>query len=212
MFRNLLFAAVLAALCAGLAMSLMQAVRLTPLILAAETYEGDAVAEPGEHAAMPEHDAGQWTPADGFERTAYTALSTLLMAAGYALVLGAVSTLFAIPITGANALGWAAAGFVVFSLAPSFGLAPNLPGMPVAGTLARQLWWVGVALATHHLQPDDAALHLHHGLVDACARGLGRDHRGRGRPHPIRHSSVRPRHPKPHATSVFVPPCLACAR
>lgn len=146
MIRNLFAAALLAALCAGLAMTAMQAARLTPLILAAETYEAGAPAQamPG----MPEHAASDWAPADGFERTGYTVLATMLMAAGYALVLGAVSALSAIPITRASALYWAAAGFIVVSLAPSFGLAPNLPGMPVANTLARQLWWVGTALAT----------------------------------------------------------------
>lgn len=159
MFRNLFLAALVAAICAGLVMTVMQTVRLTPLILAAETFEVDAPADAApaqaansgsatEMAGMPNHDAMQWAPADGFERTTYTVLATMLMAAGFALVVGAISTLSAVPITGSNALYWAAAGFIVFSLAPSFGLAPNLPGMPVANTLSRQIWWVGTALAT----------------------------------------------------------------
>ncbi|GLQ52977.1 CbtA family protein [Devosia nitrariae] len=161
MFRNLFLAAVLAALCAGLVMSAIQHFRVTPLILYAETFEGEGhthgqghVHEDGtEHThEITEGDGGavveEWTPQDGFERTAYTVLANLLAAAGFALVLGAVSMLASIPITFANGVLWGIAGFFVFSLAPAFGLAPELPGMPAGDLFARQVWWVGTALAT----------------------------------------------------------------
>ncbi|MDQ1185433.1 putative cobalt transporter CbtA [Agrobacterium larrymoorei] len=74
-FRNIVFTAVLVGLIAGLAVSAMQAVGTTPLILQAETFEsagGEAghshdAATPADH----HHDAEAWTPADGFERNAY---------------------------------------------------------------------------------------------------------------------------------------------
>ena len=75
-------------------------------------------------------------------------LSNLLMAAGYALIIGAVSVAFNLPITFANSLYWAAGGFAAFSLAPALGLPPGMPGMPVADTLARQIWWFGAAIST----------------------------------------------------------------
>jgi cobalt transporter subunit CbtA len=152
MFRNLFLAALVAALCAGLATSAFQAWRVTPLIFAAEAYEG--AGEAHDHAtdeAATEahaHADDEWAPQDGFERTAYTVLSNILMAAGYALVIGAVSVFFNLPITFANGLYWAAGGFAAFSLAPALGLPPGMPGMPVADTLARQLWWAGAALST----------------------------------------------------------------
>lgn len=158
MFRNLFFAALVAALCAGLVTSAFQAWRVTPLIYAAEAYEGSEVPhshaegtpehEHAEPAAAHAHDADEWMPQDGFERAAYTVLANLLMAAGYALVIGAVSVLFNLPITFANGALWGAAGFAVFALAPALGLPPGLPGMPVADTFARQLWWAGAALST----------------------------------------------------------------
>ena len=157
MFRNLFFAALVAALCAGLVTSAVQYFRVTPLIFAAEAYESEGVqnqsnaAANHEHAeGMPAHNHGEneWMPQDGFERTAYTVLANILMAAGYALIIGAVSVLFNLPITWSTGLLWAVGGFAAFSLAPAFGLAPGLPGMPVADTLARQLWWAGTALAT----------------------------------------------------------------
>lgn len=156
MFRNLFFAALVAALCAGLVTSAVQYFRVTPLIFAAEAYEGEGTHDHGEAAehthaaATPAHSHGEdeWMPQDGFERTAYTILANVLMAAGYALIIGAVSLLFNLPITWSTGLLWAVGGFAAFSLAPAFGLAPGLPGMPVADTAARQLWWSGTALAT----------------------------------------------------------------
>ncbi len=156
MFRNLFVAAVLAALCAGLVTSAFQAWRVTPLIFAAESFEGGE-ADHGDEAAAHTHEPGtpahshdedEWMPQDGFERTAYTVLANLLMAAGYALVIGAVSVLFNLPITFSNGLLWGLGAFAAFSLAPALGLPPGMPGMPVADTAARQLWWVGAAAST----------------------------------------------------------------
>jgi cobalt transporter subunit CbtA len=153
MFRNLFAAAVLAALCAGLVFSVVQQFRLTPLIFAAEGFEGSATDEPhtheGEAAVAPHaHDASEWMPQDGIERTAYTLLANVLAAAGYALVIGAVAVIAGLPITFANGLLWGAGGFAAFMLAPSFGLPPGLPTMAIADTFARQVWWWGTALAT----------------------------------------------------------------
>lgn len=147
MFRNLFVAAVLAALCAGLVNSAIQYFRVTPLILHAESYEGTAHShEVGTPAHT--HDAEEWAPQDGFERTAYTVLANLLAAAGFALVIGAVSLFANLPITFANGVVWGFGGFLVFTLAPAFGLAPELPGMPAAEVFPRQLWWWGTVIAT----------------------------------------------------------------
>lgn len=159
MFRNLFLAALAAALCAGLVTSAFQAWRVTPLIFVAESYEGSAGAHShgegtADHshgdAASASHSHGddEWAPQDGFERTAYTVFSNILAAAGYALILGAVSVLFSLPITAANGLLWGLAGYAAFTLAPALGLPPGMPGMPVADTFARQVWWFGAAIST----------------------------------------------------------------
>ena len=162
MFRNLFFAALVAALCAGLATSAFQAWRVTPLIFAAEAFEGSGEVAAHTHAeGTPEHGHDEpvateshahgddeWMPQDGFERTAYTILANVLTAAGYALIIGAVSVLFNLPITFANGLYWGFAGFAAFTLAPALGLPPGMPGMPTADTLARQIWWFTAAIGT----------------------------------------------------------------
>ena len=166
MIRNLFAAALLAALCAGLVTAAIQHFRVTPIILHAESFEGEgghshgaeAVADHVDAPGTPAHTHDvvatteaapeEWAPQDGFERTAYTTLATVLAAAGFALVIGAVSMFANIPITFANGFLWGIAGFLAFSLAPAYGLAPELPGMPAAEVLPRQIWWVGTAVAT----------------------------------------------------------------
>jgi cobalt transporter subunit CbtA len=152
MFRNLFVAAILAALCAGLVFSIIQQARLSPLIYAAESFESEAPAAAAHthEAQTPPHTHAEdeWLPQDGAERVFYTVLANLLVAAGYALVIGAVSVFAGLPITAANGILWGIAGFATFVLAPSFGLPPGLPSMAIADTLARQVWWWGTAIAT----------------------------------------------------------------
>ena len=150
LFQRIFFAAVLAGLLAGLAMAAVQQWKLTPLILEAEVFEAAAPGEHSHDAAAPahEHEAQAWAPQDGAERVVYTVLADILAAMGFALVLAAVSTLAGIEITARNGVLWGLGGFVAFQLAPAFGLAPELPGMPAADLAARQVWWWGTALAT----------------------------------------------------------------
>lgn len=139
---------------------------------AAETHQHDAAAQPAaaghdhadhDHAAHDhgdhvhaagdhDHGAGAWEPRDGFERNAYTAAANILTAIGFALLLAGV---FAVR-SGATGKGvswhegllWGLAGFAVFTLAPGLGLPPELPGVPAAPLLSRQIWWLAAVLAT----------------------------------------------------------------
>lgn len=160
LFQRIFFAAVLAGLAAGLAMSALQQWKVAPLILAAETYENAAPAAaehshpegtaPHTHeeaAPVHEHDENVWAPQDGAERTLYTVLANVLACMGFALLLAATSVLLGLPITAANGVIWGIGGFVAFQLAPALGLPPELPGMPAAELGARQLWWWATALS-----------------------------------------------------------------
>ncbi len=151
LFQRIFFAVLLAGLISGAVLAAIQAWRVTPLILAAEVYES---AEPAhEHdaaAAVPEHhhDAAAWAPADGFERTGLTVLADILTALGFAFILAAVSVLTGIPVTATNGVIWGLCGYLTFQLLPAFGLPPELPGMPAADLVSRQVWWWATALAT----------------------------------------------------------------
>jgi cobalt transporter subunit CbtA len=162
LFQRIFFAAVLAGLAAGLAMSAVQQWRVAPLILAAEVYESaghdaapahehDAGTPAHDHAeAAPahQHDEDAWAPQDGPERIFYTVLANVLGSIGFAMLLAAVSVLANIEINARNGVIWGLAGFLCLQLAPAFGLPPELPGMPAADLVARQTWWIATALAT----------------------------------------------------------------
>jgi len=152
LFQRIFFAAVLAGLVAGAGMAALQQWRVAPLILAAETYEtAEPAAATHEHdATTPAHERDEeaWAPTEGAERIAFTVAADILAAFGFAFVLAAASVLSGIEVTARNGVIWGLAGFAVFQLAPAFGLAPELPGMPAADLVARQVWWWGAALAT----------------------------------------------------------------
>ncbi len=158
-FRHIVLSAVIAGLITGVLITLVQMFTTVPLIAQAEVYEqggvkpeastpvaketADAAHDHGAH----DHGSATWEPKDGFERTFYTALTSVLVAIGYALLLGACfSQMRSVGWRTGLALG--VAGFLVFQLAPALGLPPQPPGSPYADLVARQLWWVGTAVAT----------------------------------------------------------------
>ena len=154
MFHRILLAGIVAGVIAGVALTAIQWGAVTPLIMEAESYESatgsDAAPEGGatalstgghDHAGHGHDHGGAWAPADGIERSAWTALSNVATAIGFALLLVA---LFAWRggVTWRQGLLWGAAGFVVFFANPAIGLHPELPGDFGAALLDRQLWWL----------------------------------------------------------------------
>ncbi|MBR0800615.1 CbtA family protein [Bradyrhizobium jicamae] len=162
-FRAIVFSSVIAGFVVGAIVTVIQHFGTVPLILRAELYEKAAH---HDHAATPdardgvaaahshedhEH-AEAWEPGDGFERNAYTAAANVLTAIGFAMLLAAIFAM-----RSGNAGGriswhegmiWGLAGFAVFTLAPGLGLPPELPGVPAAPLLSRQIWWVLAAATT----------------------------------------------------------------
>jgi cobalt transporter subunit CbtA len=142
------FAAILVGLAGGLVMSAMQYFRVTPYILAAEAYEHKGAHEHSNASGQPAAEVEPWAPVDGLERTAYTVLANSIVSIAFALLMIGASFLLNLPITVANGALWGLCGFMVFSLAPSAGLPPELPGMPAADLSARQVWWWFAVAAT----------------------------------------------------------------
>ena len=157
-FRSIVLSAALAGLIVGLTVSILQQFGTVPLILQSEVYEKAAesrvAAQPGVAAGHihsdHDHDHAQpaWEPGDGFERNAYTALFNVVVWIGFGLLLAGALVLFRRPMTWREGLLWGLAGFAIFSVAPTLGLPPELPGVPAAPLGPRQLWWVAAALAT----------------------------------------------------------------
>lgn len=176
MFRRIFLSAIAAGLLAGLVTSVMQEFTTTPLILAAERYEtGDvgrqaavqsgapqvilAHAIPEAHSHLFVHGDGDghehgvgaqtpWEPANGLERTFYTSLANVITGIGFALILVAGFALRGDEMDGRRGVLWGIAGFAAFSLLPSLGLPPEVPGSFAAELTARQGWWLFAAVAS----------------------------------------------------------------
>lgn len=139
MFKRIAQTAGFTGLLAALLLTLLQSFWITPLILQAETYEN----APAGHV----HDDEAWAPEDGWQRIVSTTGGNLVVAVGFALMLAALYTLRA-PGKTSQGLFWGLAGFAVFTLAPTLGLPPELPGTAAADLNQRQIWWIGTAAST----------------------------------------------------------------
>lgn len=166
-FKRIVTAAALAGVLAGLTLTVVQKIQVSPIILKAEVYE-DAAAEaaasrvalapspaenaPHEHtheqAHEHEHAPDAWQPAEGLERTAFSALANISLAVGFGLLLGGGLCLRGGAGGWRSGLLWGLAGYVVFFAAPSLGLPPEVPGTEAAPLADRQLWWLATVVVT----------------------------------------------------------------
>ena len=148
MLQRILLTAVIAGLVAGLLLSAIQWIDVIPAIYEAESYENTAVSgHDHDLAAAHDHDAQARAPDDGAERIGVTVLMNVLAAVGFALLLTAGFALRG-GVSAREGLLWGLAGFAAFSLAPSLGLPPELPGAAATGLAERQAWWLMTAALT----------------------------------------------------------------
>ena len=167
-FKRIVATAAVSGLIAGLLLTAIQQVQIRPIIAQAEIYEQASSVETTLHHQdvhkhndehvheheVHEHSTSNWQPAEGMERTAFTALANVSLAIGFALFLTAAFSLRVNSkkknINHANyktdnwqaGLLWGLAGYVVFFVTPSLGLPPELPGAQSAPLHDRQLWWL----------------------------------------------------------------------
>lgn len=139
-FQKLMLVTLSSGALAGFVLFGVQHFTVIPLIRTAESYETAAPALPG----TPHEDQNQQSAG----RTSLTALATVLSGIGFAAMLFGAMALAGKPINPWSGALWALAAFACFSLAPAIGLPPQPPGVPIAGTSERQLWWVGTVIAT----------------------------------------------------------------
>lgn len=167
MLIRLLKTGIVAGFLTALIYTIVQAVTVTPLILEAETYETTSGGH--QHGALPPAPAGSARlilahgdanadsaaaepaghgPASGAERTFFTFLANLVTAIGFAFLLTAAMALRGKPVDAHSGLLWGLAGFAVFTVAPSLGLPPEVPGAAAGDLIARQTWWAATAAVT----------------------------------------------------------------
>jgi MFS family permease len=103
---------------AGLVLFAVQHFTVVPLIQAAETYEATGL-EP--YSGAP-HEAEGWQPAEGWERTSFTALTMVLTGIGFAAMLFGVMALAGETINTRLGALWGLVAFGCVSLAPALGV------------------------------------------------------------------------------------------
>lgn len=159
LLRRLIWLALLAAVLVGTAHWLLVQWQAVPIIFAAEAMEDRKVSAtpnvPSGHALGLQHGSAAggnshgheaWKPADGFERSAWTWVASVLLQFGLALGL-LVAIAFSSQRQSAAAapmrtsLILAAAGFFCLFAWPALGLPPEIPGMDAARLGSRQVWW-----------------------------------------------------------------------
>ena len=145
-FRRMIFSAVIIGLLTGLLNSSVQLIDVTSIIYGAEAYEIADVEPAGVH----KHEA--WGPEDGIERIAYTFVSNVLAAIGFAVILLALMSQFQqqglTQLSTGKGVLWGVVGFMAFFAAPGLGLSPEIPGTQAAELEQRQIWWILTVLAT----------------------------------------------------------------
>ena len=169
--KQIISAAALAGLIAGVCLTAVQQWQVIPLIHQAEVLEqaasemhehthvqsnpADPAAVAAEHTHVHQHETAAidgaaaarienapWQPADGFERLIFTSLANVSLAVGFGLLIGSVLYLHGGKTNWRAGLALGLAGYLVFFVAPSIGLPPELPGTEAAPVAARQLWWI----------------------------------------------------------------------
>jgi len=142
MFRRIVFSACLAGLVAGILLTGIQQLQVTPIIVEAETYEPEAPeAATHTHADGGSHEHDGWSPQDGLERTFWTGVANVGMGIGFALLLAAAFS-FRSTVSWRQGILWGLGGYAAFFALPAFGLPPELPGTEAAALQDRQAWWV----------------------------------------------------------------------
>ena len=170
MFRRIFATALGAGIGVGLLLAALQHVALVPMILEAEKYERqgetpkqatisadqreirNAVADivPALAVVGRAHAHGhEATTSDELPwRAVWTTIATTLTSVGFALLLAGAFAVSGREVTARDGVLWGLAGFAAFSLAPAFGLPPELPGAVAVDLWARQLWWIGTVAMT----------------------------------------------------------------
>lgn len=146
-FRMIVVPALWSGLWAGLLLTVVQSVQVMPVLLQAEVYEQQAESKSlpdrsNADSEFDQHEAEVWQPRNGWQRTFFTAMANISLGVGFALLLGAASNIRGGISHWRSGLLWGLAGYIIFFVAPSFGLPPEVPGTEAADLKDRQLWWL----------------------------------------------------------------------
>ena len=150
MFKNIFVSAVVCGAIAGVLATVMQMLLVTPLLLEAELFEtGQSMhfITDGSPESPIKH-VNIWE--DSY-RHLMTLFFNLVTFTGFGFILIAAMALFqkrGFSLSKAEGIVAGVSGFIVFQLAPSVGLPPELPGTISVAVGLKQAWWIMTILST----------------------------------------------------------------
>ncbi|TBZ57990.1 CbtA family protein [Rhizobium leguminosarum] len=142
-FQRLFFLALLAGVIGGVFASALNIVVNAPIILEAEVFQ-----HASEHVAAGDQALHEHGESAALGRNFLTLTAMILAFVGYALLVTVVAEVSGGLQSWWSGLWWGAGGFLAVGLVPALGLPPELPGMPAADLVQRQLWWLSCAACT----------------------------------------------------------------
>jgi len=150
MFKNIFVSAVVCGAIAGLLATAMQMLLVTPLLMEAELFETGQSTHfiiDGSPESPMKH-VNIWE--DPY-RHLMTLFFNLVTFTGFGFILIAAMALFqkrGFSLSKAEGIVAGVSGFIVFQLAPSVGLPPELPGTISVAVGLKQAWWIITILST----------------------------------------------------------------
>lgn len=162
MIRQIFLSALISGFIAGIFLTGIQSLKVTPLILAAEVFEdGELITyttknhnnsniqktnnHHDEKAHVHDNSHEHETGAHDNERLFYSLITNIFLACGFAFILSSIY----LYIKELNIRNGLISGFVVYLCVfalPSLGLSPELPGTLAAQLQDRQIWWVSTVV------------------------------------------------------------------
>ena len=150
MAKHLLTSALIAGVAAGVLAAILQFWLVVPLILEGELYEQGARIH-FSATGTPQSDAGHVSPwVDPLRHAGTLAMNVVTWTAfAFFLVAGFImARRVGHEVDARKGAVWGLMAFLAVQLAPSAGLAPELPGTIAADLGARQTWWIGCVAAS----------------------------------------------------------------
>ncbi|MGB0633987.1 MAG: CbtA family protein [Paracoccaceae bacterium] len=150
MFKNIFVSAVVCGAIAGVLATAMQMLLVTPLLMEAELFETGQSTHfiiDGSPESPMKH-VNIWE--DPY-RHLMTLFFNLVTFTGFGFILIAAMALFqkrGFSLSKAEGIVAGVSGFIVFQLAPSVGLPPELPGTISVTVGLKQAWWIITILST----------------------------------------------------------------
>ena len=150
MFKNIFVSAVVCGAIAGVLATAMQMLLVTPLLMEAELFETGQSTHfiiDGSPESPMKH-VNIW---EDPSRHLMTLFFNLVTFTGFGFILIAAMAFFekrGFSLSKAEGIVAGVSGFIVFQLAPSVGLPPELPGTISVAVGLKQAWWIITILST----------------------------------------------------------------